>query len=181
MAPCLCCATPVTPSSLMQALNCPAPDTYPLRDALRDASQRQLPTTTHVVRALSPPTAHLTSTLSHPLSYALAAPQDTNATPHRSRRPRFSRCFQRPVRPRVARDVRTACKKGPSEPSHLCNISHLYCTAPHPTVPWAVGYTHTRRPQAAPLSQLPPSAPSPPLSIQPFQSRPPSAQAIQPF
>ena len=34
-------------------------------------------------------------------------------------------------------------------------------------------YSRTQRPQAAPLSQLPPSAPSPPLSTQPFQSRPP--------
>ena len=134
----------------------PSSDLAPHRDTWTDSPADHAP-------ARSPPITQsplsnplLTSTLSHPLSYAIAARQNTNAVPHRSRRPRFARCFQRPVLPRVARDVGTACKKGPwlgLEPSHLC-ISPVLHGGPSPHSALGGGlYSRTRRPQAAPLSQ----------------------------
>ena len=117
-----------------------------------------------ISRSRHSPTHSSPQVPSHPLSYALAAPQNTNAVQHRSRRPRFSRCFQRPVLPCVARDVGTACKKGPSEPSHLYNISP-YCTAPRP--PQCLGrraiLTHAKAPSRPTLpasAKRPLSAPS---------------------
>ena len=105
---------------------------------------------------------HLTP-LSRPLSHALADTQDTNDLPHRSRRPRRSRCFRPRRLPRVARDMGTACKKAPSK---LYNSSSLYRgPSPH-RVPWARRglCSRTRRPQALPFRPQPASAPQLALS-----------------
>ena len=71
------------------------------------------------------------------------APSAQAHAPHRSRRPRCSRCFQRGVLPRVARDglprVGTTCKKASlsEPPPHLCHSSPISRPlAPHMGVPW---------------------------------------------
>ena len=125
--------------------------------------------------------------LSRPLSHALAHTQDTNDLPHRSRRPRRSRCFQRRVLPRVARDVGTACKKAPSKlpAQQLASVSRP--RAPQSALGGA-GCAHAREdpkrspsarpPRPSPLPSAPPPLPCIYLSTSAAAKRPASSPCI---